>query len=240
MSHTYYSQRAGTNPNLNGLPLDAVVGLFFRVYVQMRNEGYFDEQLGSHCVDLGEMAGVVKDVSLDIFLAIRKSDIWPIEEFAHQYSEDDLFDIIEYLFHHVSKPIDGTLHNYADCGMHWETFNRAAGQAYYVLRINDVLQHYVRKFEISDTGFVLLKAEQGMDKLFAADVPSESSIVTSRVESAIVSYRRHGASLDDRRKAVRELADVLELLRPKIKAIITRAEYGTKTICRKPTLMELG
>jgi hypothetical protein len=32
---------------------------------------------------------------------------------------------------------------------------------------------------------------------------------------------RHGSTLDDRRQAVRDLADVLEYLRPKVKVLLT-------------------
>lgn len=46
MAHTYYSQRKGTNPNLSGLPLPDVVGLFVRVFDQLREDGYFDEAFG--------------------------------------------------------------------------------------------------------------------------------------------------------------------------------------------------
>lgn len=42
MSHKYYSQRTGTNPNLEGLPLEDTVDLFSRVYRQLETDGYFD------------------------------------------------------------------------------------------------------------------------------------------------------------------------------------------------------
>ncbi len=41
------------------------------------------------------------------------------------------------------------------------------------------------------------------------------------MNSALLSYRRHGSTVDDRRQAVRDLADVLEYLRPKVKSLLT-------------------
>jgi hypothetical protein len=75
-------------------------------------DGYFDESVGSNCVDAGFTEGTLGDVDLAILLVIRKKNLWPIEERIGWYSEDDFFDIIEFLFQHVSKPVDGTMHNY--------------------------------------------------------------------------------------------------------------------------------
>jgi MoxR-like ATPase len=41
--------------------------------------------------------------------------------------------------------------------------------------------------------------------------------ISNKINSAILKFRRHKSTLDDRREAIRELADVLEFLRPAIK-----------------------
>lgn len=97
MSHVFYSQRIGVNPNLNGLELQDVVELFVRVFNQFMSEGYFDEAFGFNYVDAGPITGNIKDVELDILLSVRKKYLWPIELYCKSYSEDDLLDIIEYL-----------------------------------------------------------------------------------------------------------------------------------------------
>jgi hypothetical protein len=154
-------------------------------------------------------------------LAVRKNDLWPVEEKSGSYNEDDLFDIIEFLYRLVSKPVDGTYHNWNNCGMHWSSFSKAEGQREYRERINRVLDHYERKFELSDGGEVLLKAESGFERIFAADVPTSDSKVGSRIGAAVLRFRRHSSTFDDRRQAVRDLADVLEYLRPQVKALLT-------------------
>jgi hypothetical protein len=224
VAHTYYSHRKGTNPNIAGLPLSEIVGLFVRVYVQLRQDGYFDEAFGFDCVDAGSIQGNVRDVELEILLAIRKKDLWPVESRAPGYSEDDFFDMIEFLYQQVSKPIDGTYHDWNDCGMHWSTFNKAQGQTDYREKVNAVLVHYAKPFELSHAGEVLHKPEVGFEQIFEADVPSRDSNVVGRINAAVLRYRRHGSTLDDRRQAVRDLADVLEYLRPKIKSLLTSAD----------------
>jgi hypothetical protein len=76
MSHTFYSQRKGSNPNLSGLPLSEIIDLFSRVYDQFRQDGFFDESFGFDCTDLGHMNGLVRDVELEMLLSIRKRNLW--------------------------------------------------------------------------------------------------------------------------------------------------------------------
>jgi hypothetical protein len=226
MKHSYYSQRTGTNPNLKGLPLLDVVDLFVRVYTQLENDGYFHEAFGFVCVDAGHIIGKVPNADLEILLTIRKKNLWPVPLRSQNYSEDDLFDIIEFLYQHVSKPIDGYMHIYGECGMHWETFQKAEGQKEFVTKVNLVLSHYEKAFEISDDGEILQKPDAGFERLLVADVPTDDSKILNRVESARRQFLRHGSSLDDRRQAVRDLADVLEYLRPQVKAVLTRKDEG--------------
>lgn len=222
--HTFYSIRTGLNKNRDGFSLDDLKELFHRVYGNLSEAGYFDENFGYWCVDADHIPGKVHDIELEIFLKIRKKDLWPIHDHIQQYTEDDLFDIIEFLYMHVSKPIDGTYHNYNNCGMHWETFNKSEGQKEFRAKINDVLAMYVGQFELSEKGEILSKPEVGFEKIFEADIPSNEKSVTDRMNSAILQYRRHGSTLDDRRQAVRDLADVLEYLRPKVKSILTKQD----------------
>jgi len=224
MPRQFYSIRKGTNPNLKGLPLRDTLGLFVRLFIQMREDGFFDEAFGYVCVDAGEVDGNVRDPELEMLLTIRKTGLWPVHEKAPFYSEDDFFDVLEFLHQYVSKPIDGTMHSYAQCGMHWETFNKVQGQQEYRTKVNAVLAHYEQRFELSTSGEVLHKPEAGFEPIFDADLPSKDQNVFSRVAAAALRYRRHGSTVDERRQAVRDLADVLEYLRPQVKNLLTSAD----------------
>ena len=226
LTRTYYSQRTGSNPRPDGLPFAEILNLFARVYDELKSEGYFNEAFGYSCVDLGEIPGRVRDVSMEILLAVRKKKLWPIAECSQQYSADDFFDVIEFLFQHVSKPIDGEYHSYAECGMHWETFSRQEGRENFRRRINQILQHYERRFELSRHGQILHCVEAGFEPIFDADVPSDDANIVSRIDAAVLAYRRHGSTVEERRHAVRDLVDVLEYLRPQVKAFLTKKDDG--------------
>ena len=216
----FYSMRTGKNPNLKGLGLEEIKGFFIKLYSQMHSDGYFDESFGYFCVDAGDIPGSVVDIEYDLIVKLRKRDLWPIDKRALDYKEDDLFDMIEFLYDNVSKPVDGTYHSWSNCGMHWDTFNKSDGQDYFRIKINELLDLYEHPFVISKSGEILHKPEKGFERIFEADIPSDDENIYSRVDSAIRKFRRHGSSLDDRRHAVRDLADVLEYLRPKLKSLL--------------------
>ncbi len=173
---------------------------------------------------MGFVSGKLVDVEYEIFIKIRKRNLWPIDDYVNDYSEDDLFDIIEFLYEYISKPIDGTYHSWNNCGMHWETFNKSEGQKYFVFKINELLKLYKNNYEITESGEILQKPEKGFEKIFEADIPTNDSNIKSRIDAAVIKFRRHGASLDDRRQSVRDLADVLEYLRPKLQTLLDQKD----------------
>ena len=221
MAHKYFSQRTGVNPNSNGLPLADIIGLFVRVYEQFCKDGYFAEAFGFYCVDQDYIPGKTGDIELEILLTIRKRNLWPISSYAPYYSEDDFFDVIEFLYQHVSRPIDGTMHSYNGCGMHWKTFNKANGCSAFREKINTILQHYEHRFELSENGEILHRPDAGFEPIFDADVPSKDANVVDRINTATLEFRRHGSSLNNRRHAVSDLASVLEYLKPKFQTLLT-------------------
>jgi hypothetical protein len=224
MTRQFYSTRLGRNRNATGFAFDIVKRLFLDLYKEMRTDGYFDEYLGWHCVDQGFVEGKIRNPGLDILLKVRTDGLWPIDEKYENYNEDDFFDVVEYLYTCVSEPVTGTYHNFSDCGMHWETFDQAKGQEVYVRRMNEVIGLYCEPFEISDSGEVLRAAEEGFQPLFEATAPTTDRNIQPKIASAVARYRRHGSSIDERRVAVRELADILEYIRPKLKAAIDKKD----------------
>lgn len=219
----YYSARTGKNPNGDKFDLPILLRLFRDLFVDFHVREYFQEAFGYFCDDVGEVRGVLgHDIEAQMFRLIRKQDLWPIKEKCLEYTEDDVFDVIEFLYDYISRPVDGFYHDWNNCGWHYDTFDKATGQEEFRSMVNEILKDYKTGFELSANGEVLTLAEQGLENLFAADLPIyDPENVESRVESAILKFRRYKSSLNDRRDAIRDLADVLEFLRPKVKAVLT-------------------
>jgi len=220
----YYSTRTGKNPDASLYDLPILLRLFSDFYLEFLNKDYFQEDFGYLCEDAGEVSGKLgSDIEAQMFRAIRKPDLWPIQQKFKSYSEDDLFDVIEFLYDHVSKPIDGYCHTY--CGYHYNTFDKKTGQQEFRDGISQILCDYKEGYELSDDGEILESPEQGLENLFAASLPThDPDNVEQRVQAAILKFRRYRSSLEERRNTIRDLADVLEFLHPQLKTVITKKD----------------
>jgi hypothetical protein len=225
MTRRYYSLRTGKNPKGADIDLKTLKALFKTLYVQWSNAGYFQEHFGYECVDAGQVPGALgDDIGAAVLFHLRKENLWPFLEHLEKYSEDDLFDVIEFLHDHISKPLEGYFHSYSGCGYHYRTFDGATGRKEYRERVNQLLETYRIGYEISDSGEILERAHSGTEQLLAANVPTDDKNVADRVEAAISKFRRYRSTLEERRDAIRDLADVLEYLRPQIKGVLTKGD----------------
>ncbi len=224
----YYSRRRGLH-KVTHIDLPCLRDLFVTILRDFRQRHYFQEALGYYCVDAGDVPGTIGADEEGFFLRkLRKPGLWPIDDNATQYSEDDLFDVIELLHDLVSKPLEGRYHSYGECGWHYETFDRHSGQQEYRTEINGLLCDYGCGYELSPDGEIQEIPEVGLGTLLEGTLYElDPTNVEKRVREAIQRFRRRGSSLDDRRVSVRALADVLEFLRPQLGKVITRKDDGT-------------
>lgn len=228
MNRRYYSVRTGKNPAGSRIDLPMFLRLFTDLYRSFSTKEYFQEAFGYYCVDIGNVWGTLGfDNEAQVFRRLRKANLWPIERNSANYSEDDIFDVIEFLYDHVSKPLEGYYHNFNSCGWHYSTFDREAGRHEYLFAINELLQDYNDGYELSKDGEILAKVESGMERLTEAKLPTYGGDnVESRVNAAVNKFRRYRSSEEDRRDSIRDLADVLEYLRPKLKFVVTKSDEG--------------
>ena len=221
-SRKYYSIRTSKDPNAGRLDLPLLLELFRDLFLRFEGKGYFQMSFGYNCVDAGFVPGNLgHNIDGQILRKLRKSNLWPVDERCRSYSEDDLFDILEFLHDYVAKPLDGHYHNYAGCGWHYETFDQQSGRDEFTTEVNELLADYKDGFELSKEGEILASAEQGLANLFQANLrTSDPQNIENRVQAAVLKFRRYRSSIGDRRDAIRDLADVLEFLRPKVKKIL--------------------
>ena len=95
-------------------------------------------------------------------------------------------------------------------------YDGEAGREYFISRMREVLRRYCDGFELSETGDVLSLVPEGLESLFDADInhPDKNN-VGKRVLAAKLLFRmrdKEAGSFQNRKNAVRELADVLEFL----------------------------
>jgi hypothetical protein len=261
MDRTYYSQRIGRGPLANPTVEDISRALTLTVDEMWRRD-YMQEWHGYECVDAGTVGGRAAMPPADhIEAETGWRSAWPLPETlidlpddVHvsdadrnrllQQAEDKLFDLIEYFHRHVSQGIDEDgrhFHGHGGCGWHYQGFDPAPAQALLRQRMNRVLVNYRSGFQISESGQIEHSAHDGLDQLIGAPLRAEEADITERVAGAIALYRSRGRTEQDLRLAVRELFDVLEKLRPVVKAeMLRRDEADLFNIANNFTIRHLN
>jgi hypothetical protein len=245
----YFSERHGRGPKATPLSFDQLRRLVVNVLDDFVERGYFQEAFGYECVDAGQVDGTLgRDPAAYFMRTIMRENVWPFREPPPSggyfvpageepefppdnwelWDEDTMFDVIEVMHDLVSTPVKGTYHSYSDCGWHYETFNRTAGQEEFRSEMNKVLRLGDPAYEMDGLGQIIESAPEEFRMLLGAPVPpgTEHNLITSKIDAAVTRFRTRGASIDDRRHAVRDLADVLEALRPDIKESMLSADEG--------------
>jgi hypothetical protein len=158
----YYSLRTGRNAGAIVLDLPMLKKLWIgRVNTFLRKE-YFQGAFGKDCVDEAGAPGELgDDIQGHILLKIRKTNLWPIHSHVDGYTEDDLFDMTEFLFDCVSKPSGGYYHSYSGCGWHYNTFDKATGRREFCADMNELFRDYGPGYELSEDGELIGAVDLG-------------------------------------------------------------------------------
>lgn len=225
IKRNYYSVRTGKISPDQQVNFEVLKKLFSVTYNKLNSDGYFQKYFGINCED-GYIPGELgEEIDAIVFVNLKKENLYPIYQNLPNYTEDDFFDIIEFLHDHCSKGLNGHYHSWNNCGYHYEEFNDIEGQKHYRELLNPILREYKDGFEISESGEILILSDNGLSNLFEADIPTnDKDNISNKISSAILKFRRHKSTLDDRREAIRELADVLEFLRPSIKQHLNKKD----------------
>ncbi len=141
----------------------------------------------------------------------------PIEEWPQdERTEDHVFDLLEFLYDHVSKPgdqvwvSDATGDRYQD----YDSYDDGAGKQEFRDRANTFLADYKTGFELTEEGIILAMGTDGLQHILDAEIiPFDEKNVDSKVRNAIAKWRNRHLSLPDKKEAIRELADVFEWLK---------------------------
>lgn len=229
MNREYYSVRTGKYSDNEQINLELLKDLFKAVYQDFVRKDFFYEAYGFECVDSGFNPGIAgEDIEIFFYRRLRKRNLWPIEEKCYEYSEDDLFDVIELLFDLISKPIEGYYHNYYSCGQHWTKFDKISGQTEFRGEINQILKDYEDGYVLSENGEILIIGKDGVKDLFVVEISTgEPEKIDDKIRYAINKYRKYHASFEEKIESIRLLADVLEYIRPRVKLILSKKDEGS-------------
>jgi hypothetical protein len=232
----YYKQRHSPDGKPPQLSLTKVGHMVAALYRRAREAQWFDELFGKDCVDDrdGREQGVAgSDPAGFIFGKTWVENALPLAARLENCSDEDtLFTLIEFLFDYVSfgVPAEGPSdwrdnsvswhHDHDACGWHYRRFTKAPAQETWRREINEIIQYFGDGFELTAEGQVeRVAGAPGLKELLETPLPpkADEKLVVEKVEHARQKFRSRHSNLKERQEAVRELADVLEVLRPRVK-----------------------
>ncbi|MEK7637445.1 MAG: hypothetical protein AAB402_03630 [Patescibacteria group bacterium] len=220
MARKYYSLRKDHSQKIS---LDSLKEIVFSIWQDFSTRGYFQEFLGTNCTD-GDIPGKVgTNIEGYVLRRLRRANVWPFSEKYKGYSEDDLFDIIEFFFDHISLPLEqgATYHNWNSCGWHYTRFDDLGlGPIEFAQEINQFLNDYGDGFELSTKGEILTLLPSHLRNISESPVPTGDVTVREKMEHAANKFRKYGSTISDREDAIRALADCFEHLKPKIEKVL--------------------
>jgi hypothetical protein len=190
--------------------------MFAAVVSEFESRGWFQEFFGYDCADAGFVpARLGQDIEGALFIETGRPKLWPVTLHAASWDEDTLFDMVEFLYRCVGVGIkeSGRLHSFAGCGWHFNSFDQRTGRREYRAKINRILGRYGAGFELTDAGHVERRLPEQVAELAPTPLGAELDDEV-HVAEAVRKYKSRVGL--DRRDAVRDLADVLEHLRPKV------------------------
>jgi len=216
MPRRYYSRRKRTARL-------TLAGLYERVkhtYVYFRGRGYF------HQAGVWQQS-VSDDIRNEAALVLGFQP-FPITKWNPNFTtEDRVFDVIEFLHDHVSKPGEWGLvtdatgwnsYGYLD-------FDARRGKVEFRQQCNNYLCDYRSGFELSAEGQIRALGRHGLKHILDAEIPAyDEDNVDSKVREAIRKWRNRHLDMSTRRVAIRDMADVFEYLRPKLKGVLKRKD----------------
>lgn len=221
-----YSIRTGKRTGM--FDLDSFKEAFMGIFNEFNSKSYFNEYFGFNCVDQGYLPGKIGiDVNNYFLRKLKKRNMWPLAENISNFTEDDLFDVIELLFHNISKPEEdgANYHSYNDCGWHYEKYNKGLGWYEYQQEINTILRDYGDGYEINKNGEIIMHGELGLNSILNAEVPQyKDTDIHKVIEKSINKFRSRTSSDEDRKEVVRNLADCFEQIRNDLKKVISNKD----------------
>jgi hypothetical protein len=206
MTRRYYSSRKRPG----NLTLGELYLKLQNLYLLFRDKGYFKGKAGITSTQLPDA------IKHQAALALTFQP-FPVTKWSEQeITEDHVFDVLEFLYDHVSKPGESvpmtteTGWNYYD----YDGYDEEAGRSDFREKVNGFLADYKSGFELTEEGTVLALGTDGLQHILNAEIiPYDEANVDSKVRNAISKWRNRHLDLKDKKEAIRELADVFEWLK---------------------------
>lgn len=209
----YWSRRRSSSTERVSLTADDVMDRFVHlVDVELESNGYLERFVPRECVDAEHGEGPSPSAELQRLLG--QPDLWPLPRSRPNWDVDQLFDLIEVFHDLVARPRSRWFHEYGGCGWHFSDLAIEPGRQLYRWRVNRLLDESELPYRLAesgeDRGRLVAVSDAARTALTIEMSQRRDPTTGDRVRHAIALHRGRGATRDDKRAAIRDLADILE------------------------------
>lgn len=153
-----------------------------------------------------------------LFSHVGNRDVFPIEQYGYKLDKVTIFTLIEILHQFIWS--NDELEDLEFLDIFSDNINSA--QKEFRNEINKYLMHLDDGYELTEKGYIIDLPDNGLNNLIKSDLPEQTSdTVTLQVETAIKMFFKYDSNLEEKRKAINILADILEPYRDDLKNYTT-------------------
>jgi DNA repair exonuclease SbcCD nuclease subunit len=207
MKRKYYSSRKGDKK----LTTEQLYERLKDTYLYFKEGDYFKEQLEITHKGVSDRAKYLSSISLH-------EQVFPVgnwDPVDMVTNKELIFSTIEFLYDYISKP--GELEHFTDNGFNYTDYGHydtVAAQNEFRSAVNSFMDDYNEGYQLDENGEISKKGEGGLEHILTANIVEyDFDNIDLRVKKAIHTWKSRSADLDDKKRAIQELADVFEWLR---------------------------
>lgn len=214
-------ERSGLINQTFKLSDDELIDYFIHIYRYFDNKGYFNSAKKGvwfskpFSEDIQILAPTLAPSPEVYFLNhLQDSQIWPIYEYAPDYTNDILFTVIEILYDHIA------FYDYEN-----EELIKEKPRSEFAEYINNILKMYGDGYYLESTqGFIMKLPNKALKHQLSYNGEDMPSDVFKQLSAATNMYYRFDANLEEKKKAINILADIYEKERIIVKELFNQ-EY---------------
>lgn len=192
----------------------------------LERRGYLGHVFPRPCVD--DQDAPEPDPGAELERRLGIAGLWPLA--PDEWDDSTFYGLVEVYHDLVSRPSERHYHDYAACGWHYSHFSATCGRQVYRWKANELLQAAGISYRLAgngeDQGRLVATYDDGRSALLDEILASTQPGTATRVHHAIASFRKRGATAEDKRSALITLAGILEERRQLIKAELGSADEG--------------
>jgi len=218
----YYKERKGLLSNELALELDDLLEFFSKTYHYYRNKNCFECAIqGAYIVDKWtneetQLYAPTLAPSPEVFFAnhLQDKNVWPINEYVEDYTEEILFTVIEILYDHIG------IYNFQI-----DVFEQDKYREEFSEMINNILKMYDGGYYLEpSSGFIMRNPNQALRNQLQEDCSILPDDVLLQLRTATKMYYRYDSNFEEKKKAINILVDILENVRNDLKEVLSK-EY---------------